>query len=42
MQAVAFNGSPRPDGNTARLIKMVFAELAKHGIATEQIGRAHV
>ena len=37
MKVVAFNGSPRPDGNTARLIKHVFTELEREGIETEAI-----
>ena len=35
MKVVAFNGSPRKEGNTEQLIKMVFAELEKEGIDTE-------
>ena len=40
MKVVAFNGSPRPDGNTACLINRVFAVLGEAGIETElvQIG----
>ena len=40
MKVVAFNGSPRKDGNTAILIRAVFAELEAAGIETElvQIG----
>ena len=40
MKIVAFNGSPRKDGNTATLIKHVLAVLEKEGIETEtmQIG----
>ena len=40
MKVVAFNGSPRKEGNTAALIKHVFAELEKEGIETEivQVG----
>ncbi len=40
MKVVAFNGSPRRDGNTAAIIKIVFAELEQHGIETEfvQVG----
>jgi multimeric flavodoxin WrbA len=40
MKVVAFNGSPRKDGNTFRLIQRVFEELNKEGIETElvQIG----
>ncbi|EJG08064.1 NADPH-dependent FMN reductase [Methanofollis liminatans DSM 4140] len=39
-KVVAFNGSPRKDGNTARLLAEVLAELEKDGIETElvQIG----
>ena len=37
MKVVAFNGSPRPDGNTALLIKQVFAVLQQEGIETELI-----
>ncbi|MGE5454051.1 MAG: flavodoxin family protein [Methylocystaceae bacterium] len=37
MNVVAFNGSARPDGNTAILIKRVFSELEKEGIATEMV-----
>ena len=35
MKVVGFNGSARKDGNTARLIRTVFAELEKEGIETE-------
>ncbi len=35
MKVVAFNGSPRVDGNTAQSIRIVFAELEKQGIETE-------
>ena len=35
MKVVAFNGSPRKDGNTAILINYVLAELKKQGIETE-------
>lgn len=40
MKVVAFNGSPRKDGNTAILIQYVFEELQKEGIDTEfvQVG----
>jgi multimeric flavodoxin WrbA len=40
MKVVAFNGSPRKEGNTAVLIKHVLAELENKGIKTEivQIG----
>ncbi len=37
MKVVAFNGSARKDGNTAILIKRVFAELEKEGIQTELV-----
>jgi multimeric flavodoxin WrbA len=37
MKVVAFNGSPRKDGNTAILIKHVFGELEKEGIETELV-----
>jgi len=37
MKVVAFNGSPRKDGNTARLIQHVFEELQKEGIETELV-----
>jgi multimeric flavodoxin WrbA len=37
MNVVAFNGSPRKDGNTSVLIRQVFAELEKEGIATELV-----
>lgn len=35
MKVVAFNGSPRKEGNTAQAIKIVFAELQKEGVQTE-------
>ena len=37
MKVVAFNGSPRKDGNTTILIGYVFGELEKEGIATELV-----
>lgn len=37
MKVVAFNGSSRKEGNTASLIKHVFAELEKEGIETEMV-----
>lgn len=37
MKVIGINGSARPDGNTALLIRMVFAELEAHGIETELI-----
>lgn len=40
MYVVAFNASPRPEGNTARLIRYALDEIEKEGITTElvQIG----
>ena len=35
MKVIAFNGSPRKDGNTALLIDKVFAPLKAEGIETE-------
>ena len=42
MKVVAFNGSPRREGNTFRLIRRVFDALEKEGIETElvQVGGA--
>jgi multimeric flavodoxin WrbA len=37
MKVVAFNGSPRKDGNTASLIRHVLTELEKEGIETETV-----
>jgi multimeric flavodoxin WrbA len=37
MKVVAFNGSPRKDGNTAILINHVFRELVKEGVETELV-----
>ena len=37
MKVVAFNGSPRKDGNTALLINYVFEELRKAGVETEMM-----
>ena len=37
MKVVAFNGSPRHNGNTAQSIRIVFEELEKEGIETEFI-----
>ncbi|MEN6578502.1 MAG: flavodoxin family protein [Phycisphaerales bacterium] len=37
MKVVAFNGSARKDGNTAILVRRVFAELEKEGIETELV-----
>ncbi len=44
MRVVAFNGSPRPGGNTFLLIKEVFRELETAGIQTElvQVGGQRV
>ncbi len=37
MKVVAFNGSPRANGNTAQSLKVVLEELEKEGIETELI-----
>jgi multimeric flavodoxin WrbA len=37
MKVVAFNGSARKDGNTALLVRKVFAELESEGIETELV-----
>lgn len=37
MKVVAFNGSPRKNGNTSILIREVFSELSAEGIETEEI-----
>ncbi|CAH2030495.1 flavodoxin family protein [Trichlorobacter ammonificans] len=37
MKVVAFNGSARKDGNTAKLINYAFEELNKEGIETELV-----
>lgn len=37
MKVIGINGSPRKDGNTAILIRTVFAELEQQGIETELI-----
>jgi multimeric flavodoxin WrbA len=37
MKVVAFNGSPRKDGNTTILLNHVFRELEKEGIETELV-----
>ena len=37
MKVIAFNGSPRKDGNTSILIRTVFSNLNKYGIETEMI-----
>jgi multimeric flavodoxin WrbA len=37
MKVVAFNGSPRKDGNTTILINTLFGELEKEGLETELV-----
>jgi len=37
MKVVAFNGSPRKDGNTSILIRYMFNEIVKEGIETELV-----
>jgi multimeric flavodoxin WrbA len=37
MKVIAFNGSPRKDGNTSRLIRAALAELEAEGIETETV-----
>src|ERR1035437_743106 len=37
MKVVGFNGSPRPEGNTAQAIGIVFEEIRKEGIQTELV-----
>ncbi len=37
MKVVAFNGSPRVKGNTARSLEMVLEEIGKEGIETELV-----
>ena len=37
MKVVAFNGSPRKEGNTFRLLRTVLGELTKAGIETELV-----
>jgi len=37
LRVIAFNGSPRPDGNTVRLIHRVFQVLQAAGIETELV-----
>lgn len=37
MKVVAFNGSPRREGNTAQALRIVLAELEKEGIETELV-----
>lgn len=40
MKVVAFNGSPRKDGNTAHLVNIVFEELKKNNIECESVNLA--
>lgn len=40
MKVIGISASPRKDGNTALLIKTIFAELEKHGIETELLQTA--
>ena len=40
MKVIAFNGSARKDGNTAILIRRVFAELEAEGVETELVQMA--
>ena len=37
MKVVAFNGSPRKEGNTYQSLQVVIGELQKEGIETEVI-----
>ena len=37
LKVVAFNGSPRPDGNCTSMIKEVFSGLERHDIETELV-----
>ena len=37
MKVVAFNGSPRKNGNTHAMLQHVFAELGKEGVETELV-----
>ena len=37
MKVIAFNGSPRKDGNTTILINHVLRELEKEGVETELV-----
>jgi multimeric flavodoxin WrbA len=37
MKVIAFNGSPRPDGNTTDLLGLVLKEIEKEGIETELV-----
>jgi multimeric flavodoxin WrbA len=40
MKVIAFNGSPRPNGNTARMLQEVSRSLNQHGVETEIISLA--
>lgn len=44
MRVVAFNGSPRREGNTATMLKLALTELASAGVHTElvQLGGLHL
>ena len=42
MKVVAFNGSPRPDGNTSILLNHVLQPLQAEGIAPKRKGFVHV
>jgi len=37
MKVVAFNGSPRKDGNTYALLRHVLAEIETEGIQTDMV-----
>ena len=37
LKVVAFNGSPRENGNTSRLVKVVFSVLESEGISTKEV-----
>ena len=37
MKVIAFNGSPKKEGNTYQALNLVLAELAKEGIETEVV-----
>jgi len=41
MKVIAINGSPRPDGNTAKLLRRVMSVLEREGIETELLQLAH-
>ncbi len=44
MKVIAFNGSPRPDGNTKRLLEYALAEIRQEQIETElvQLGGSNI